>query len=85
MGPALCLAYCVEYEGRMPADYRTAIHVKEWIAESAMGWSDTDDEKRAAAAAMTWANKYLSDHQTTEGKGASHFPPTMQLDLDLCA
>jgi hypothetical protein len=51
----LCLEWCLEYGHRFPQDYRTALHVRDWLADKALEWAWTNEERQAVSVARAAA------------------------------
>jgi hypothetical protein len=57
----LCLKWCLEYGHRFPQDYRTALHVRDWLADKAAECAWNDEERTAVDVARRAAINLLRD------------------------
>jgi hypothetical protein len=63
---ALCLQWCVDYAHRFPQDLRTALHVRDWLADKAAEEAQTDSQRAAVQLARDQANALINTTRTPE-------------------
>lgn len=60
MNATECLRFCHQIHGNFPNDFRTALHVLDWLADKAQTEAVTVDDFEAIEAAKEKAKELLS-------------------------
>lgn len=63
MNAAKCLEWCLEYGHRFPNDYRTALNVRDWLADKALEFAWNDEEREAVSVARAAALRLIGERQ----------------------